>query len=151
MGINVLRIELVRETGNLRTYKITYQEETEIETTLVGNTFNYSEEPKVPEAVLDFAEKWILGNLQKGDRLIMIEERTCINIFSTMNPWMDVIILVSDRDLEKTKEIAGKAYDEFWTDQDIKDSDMTYGDLIGLRLEEANIDYELYFKEDEEE
>lgn len=81
----------------------------------------------------------------------MIEERTCINIFSTMNLWMDVIILVSDRDLEKTKEIAGKAYDEFWTDQDIKDSDMTYGDLIGLRLEEANIDYELYFKEDEEE
>lgn len=151
MGINVLRIELVRETGNLRTYKITYQEETEIETTLVGNIFNYSEEPKVPEAVLDFAEKWILGNLQKGDLLIMIEERTCINIFSTMNPWMDVIILVSDRDLEKTKEIAGKAYDEFWTDQDIKDSDMTYGDLIGLRLEEANIDYELYFKEDEEE
>lgn len=68
-----------------------------------------------------------------------------------MNPWMDVIILVSDRNLEKTKEIAGKAYDEFWTDQDIKDSDMTYGDLIGLRLEEANIDYELYFKEDEEE
>lgn len=81
----------------------------------------------------------------------MIEERTCINIFSTMNPWTDVIILVSDRNLEKTKEIAGKAYDEFWTDQDIKDSDMTYGDLIGLRLEEANIDYELYFKEDEEE
>lgn len=81
----------------------------------------------------------------------MIEERTCINIFSIMNPWMDVIILVSDRNLEKTKEIAGKAYDEFWTDQDIKDSDMTYGDLIGLRLEEANIDYELYFKEDEEE
>ena len=81
----------------------------------------------------------------------MIEEWTCINIFSTMNPWMDLIILVSDRDLEKTKEIAGKAYDEFWTDQDIKDSDMTYGDLIGLILEEANIDYELYFKEDEEE
>ena len=63
MGINVLKIELVKETGNLRTYKITYQEETEIETTLVGNTFNYSEEPKVPESVLDFAEKWILGNL----------------------------------------------------------------------------------------
>ena len=35
--------------------------------------------------------------------------------------------------------------------EDIKDSDITYGDLIGLRLEEANIDYELYFKEDEEE
>mgnify|MGYP007007786309 CR=1 FL=1 len=63
MGINVLRIELIREIGKLRTYKIAYQEETEIETTLVGNTFNYSEEPKVPETVLDFAEQWILGNI----------------------------------------------------------------------------------------
>lgn len=63
MGINVLRIELIREIGKLRTYKIVYQEETEIETTLVGNTFNYSEEPKVPETVLDFAEQWILGNI----------------------------------------------------------------------------------------
>ena len=63
MGINVLRIELIREIVKLRTYKITYQEETEIEATLVGNTFNYSEEPKVPEAVLYFAEQWILGNI----------------------------------------------------------------------------------------
>ena len=63
MGINVLRVELVREIGNLKTYKITYQEEKEVETTLVGNTFNYSEEPNLPEAVLDFAEQWILGNI----------------------------------------------------------------------------------------
>ena len=63
MGINVLRVELVREIGNLKTYKITYKEETEVETTLVGNTFNYSEEPKVLEVALDFAEKWILGEL----------------------------------------------------------------------------------------
>lgn len=63
MGINVLRVELVREISNLKTYKITYQEETEVETTLVGNTFNYSEEPNLPEAVLDFAEQWILGNI----------------------------------------------------------------------------------------
>lgn len=63
MGINVLRVELVREIGNLKTYKITYQEETEVETTLIGNTFNHSEEPKVLEVALDFAEKWILGEL----------------------------------------------------------------------------------------
>ena len=63
MGINVLRVKLAREIGNLKTYKITFQEETEVETTLVGNTFNYSEEPNLPEAVLDFAEKWILGNI----------------------------------------------------------------------------------------
>lgn len=81
----------------------------------------------------------------------MIEERTCINIFSTMNPWMDVIILVSDRDLEKAKEIAAKAYDDFWYDPEITDSDITFGDLVCLELEEANIDYEIYFKNEEEE
>lgn len=63
MGIDVLRIELVREIGNLKTYKIIYQEETEVETTLIGNTFNYSEEHNLPESVLDFAEQWILGNI----------------------------------------------------------------------------------------
>lgn len=61
--MNVLRIELVREVGNVKTYKITYEESESIETRLVRNTFNYSEEPKVPEAVLDFAEQWILGNI----------------------------------------------------------------------------------------
>ncbi len=62
-GINVLRVELIREIGNTKTYKIIYQEETEIETTLVGKTFNYGEEPNIPENVLDFAEQWILGNI----------------------------------------------------------------------------------------
>lgn len=62
-GMDVLRVELIREVGNLKTYKIIYQEETEIETTLVGKTFNYDEEPNIPEGVLDFVESWILGNL----------------------------------------------------------------------------------------
>ena len=62
-GINVLRVELIREIGNAKTYKIIYQEETEIETTLVGKTFNYGEEPNIAENVLDFAEQWILGDL----------------------------------------------------------------------------------------
>lgn len=64
MGINVLRVELTREIGNAKTYNIIYQEETEIETTLVGKTFNYGEDAEnFPEAVLDFAEQWILGNI----------------------------------------------------------------------------------------
>ena len=63
-GMNVLRIELVRELGNVKTYKITYEENVSIETRLVGRTFNYDEDAEnFPESVLDFAEKWILGNL----------------------------------------------------------------------------------------
>ena len=61
---NVLRIELVREIGNVKTYKITYEESESIETILVGRTFNYNEDAEsFPESVLDFAEKWILGDL----------------------------------------------------------------------------------------
>lgn len=63
--MNVLRIELVREIGNVKEYRITYEETDVIETTLVGKTFNYDEDPEdiLPESVIDFAEKWILGNL----------------------------------------------------------------------------------------
>ena len=35
-AMNVLRIELVREIGNVKTYKITYEESESIETILVG-------------------------------------------------------------------------------------------------------------------
>lgn len=63
-GMNVLRVELVREIGNVKTYKITYEENESIETRLVGRTFNYDEDAeKFPESVLDFVENWILGDL----------------------------------------------------------------------------------------
>lgn len=63
--MNVLRVELVREFGRLRTYKIIYNEDIEFETTLVGKTFNYGEGivSVIPEAVLDFVEKWILEEI----------------------------------------------------------------------------------------
>lgn len=63
-GMNVLRVELVREIGNVKTYKITYEESESIETRLVGRTFNYDKDAEnFPESVLDFAESWILGDL----------------------------------------------------------------------------------------
>ncbi len=62
--MNVLRVELVREIGNVKTYKITYEESESIETRLVGRTFHYDEDAeKFPESVLDFVENWILGDL----------------------------------------------------------------------------------------
>lgn len=64
--MNVLRIELIREVGNVKEYRIIYEETDVIETKLVGRTFNYDEDPEelnVPESVLDFAENWILADL----------------------------------------------------------------------------------------
>lgn len=62
--MNVLRVELVREIGNLKEYKITYQDDI-FTTKVVGKTFNYDDEEikNIPEAVLDFIETWILGTL----------------------------------------------------------------------------------------
>lgn len=64
--MNVLRVELIREVGNVKEYRIIYEETDVIETKLVGRTFNYDKDPEklnVLESVLDFAENWILGNL----------------------------------------------------------------------------------------
>ena len=63
--MNVLRVELVREIGNLKEYKITYQEDDVFITKVIGRTFNYDDEEikNIPETVLDFAEAWILGEL----------------------------------------------------------------------------------------
>lgn len=63
--MNVLRVELVREIGNVKEYKITYQEDDVFTTKIVGKTFNYDnkEIKNIPEAVLDFTEAWILGTL----------------------------------------------------------------------------------------
>lgn len=62
--MNVLNIELVREIGNIKTYKITLDESKSIKTRLIGRTFNYNEDAlNFPESVLDFAEKWIFGDL----------------------------------------------------------------------------------------
>lgn len=64
--MNVLRIEKLSETENEVKYKIIYEEQDVIETTLVGRTFNYDvdvEKLNFPESVLDFAEYWILGDL----------------------------------------------------------------------------------------
>lgn len=62
--MNVLRIELIREIGNEKTYKITYEESESIETRLVGRTFYYGKDAaNLPGSMLNFAENWILGDL----------------------------------------------------------------------------------------
>lgn len=63
--MNVLRVELVREIGKMCEYKVTYEESDVFTVKVVGKTCNYdeSEIKNIPESVLDFAEKWILGDL----------------------------------------------------------------------------------------
>jgi hypothetical protein len=65
--MNVLRIEKLSETANEVKYKIIYEEKDVIETTLKDRSFYYDDEEEakcIPNDVLDFAEFWILGDLQ---------------------------------------------------------------------------------------
>lgn len=43
----------------------------------------------------------------------MVVERRCINLYSDMNSWMDLVLLVNDEDFDKAKEVTGKAFDDF--------------------------------------
>lgn len=63
--MNILRIDLVGEIGRVKKYRITYEETDVIDVILVGRTFNYDSDPEeiLPESVINFAEKWILGDL----------------------------------------------------------------------------------------
>ena len=45
--MNVLRIELIREVGNVKEYRIIYEETDVIETKLVGRTFNYDDRREI--------------------------------------------------------------------------------------------------------
>lgn len=77
----------------------------------------------------------------------LIVERRCINVWSDMNTWIDFCILVSEPDFEMAKAIIEKAYSDWWDD----DTCETLADYVGICLKECGIEYEIYFKEDDEE
>lgn len=81
----------------------------------------------------------------------MIEDRSCILLTSEMNNWIKICIVVEPyEDFLKVKDIASKAYDEWWDN----DSDETLTDYIRIKLDEENLSYCIFtglFNEDEED
>ena len=78
----------------------------------------------------------------------MIKKRTCINVYSDMNTWIDFCILVSDSDLEKAEKVVRKAYDDWWELPDAQFEPLA--DWVGRCLTENDIEFEIYFKDEEE-
>lgn len=73
----------------------------------------------------------------------------CINVQSDMNTWIDFCIIVNDgSDIVKVREIIDKAYDDWWVLEDA--SFEPIADWISRNLKEANIDFDIYFKEEKE-
>ena len=79
----------------------------------------------------------------------MIQKRNCILIYSDMNTWIDFCILVSDKDFNKAKEVIEKAYDDWWTLPDAEFEPIA--DWVSDKLKENGIEFEIYFKYEEEE
>lgn len=79
----------------------------------------------------------------------LIVERKCINVWSDMNTWIDFCILVSEPDFEVARAIIEKAYNEWWELPDAQFEPLA--DCMGICLKECGIEYEIYFKEEDEE
>ena len=80
----------------------------------------------------------------------MIETKTCINVWSDMNTWIDFCVVIGVyEDLTKAEEIVRKAYDDWWELEDAAFESI--GDYVSRCLNENGIEFEIYFKESEEE
>ena len=79
----------------------------------------------------------------------MVQIKTCINVYSDMNTWIDFCVLVDEEDFENAKLIIEKAYDDWWELPDAQFEPL--GDFIGGKLTENGINFEIYFKEEKAE
>ena len=79
----------------------------------------------------------------------MIQKRNCILVYSDMNTWIDFCILVSDEDFNKSMEVIAKAYDDWWELSDVQFEPLA--DWVSRCLTENDIEFEIYFKNEEED
>ena len=78
----------------------------------------------------------------------MIKLRNAINIYSELTPYFDMVVLVSDDDINRTKEILDKAYDN-WFNLELNPEiqSIPIGDYLTDELNKADIYYEIYYKD----
>lgn len=76
----------------------------------------------------------------------MLSTKTCINVYSVLNDWIDFCITISAyEDFAKAEEIVQATYNN-WFDGDI---DEPIADYISQCLTENDIEHEIYFKAEE--
>lgn len=78
----------------------------------------------------------------------MIETKTCINVWSDMNTWIDFCIIVLPKDYFMAEKIIRKAYDDWWELEDAAFEPIA--DYVSRCLNENGIEFEIYFKDEEE-
>lgn len=80
----------------------------------------------------------------------MVRTKTCINVYSEMNPWIDFcIVLTDEKDIPDAKEIIEQSYDSWFSAKNQTDEPIM--EYISRRLTEVFIEHEIYFTGKEEE
>lgn len=80
----------------------------------------------------------------------MVNVKTCINVYSEMNPWIDFcIVLTDEKDIPDAKEIIEQSYASWFSAKNQTDEPIM--EYISRRLTEVFIEHEIYFTSKEEE
>ena len=80
----------------------------------------------------------------------MVRTKTCINIYSEMNPWIDFcIVLENENEISDAREIIQQSYDSWFSAKNQTDEPIM--EYISRRLKEVCIWHEIYFTGKEEE
>ena len=80
----------------------------------------------------------------------MIETKTCINVWSDMNTWIDFCIVIGTyEDFTKAEDVVQKAYDDWWELPDATFEPLA--DYVGRCLNKNGIEFEMYFKNESED
>lgn len=77
----------------------------------------------------------------------MIEVKSAINIYSELNPQIDMVFLVSEDNMEYVYELLNQAYDN-WFNLELNPElqSVPIGDYLSDELRQANIYHEIYFR-----
>ena len=80
----------------------------------------------------------------------MVRTKTCINVYSEMNPWIDFCIVIADeKDILDAMEIIEQSYDSWFSSGNQTDEPIM--EYISNKLKDACIWHEVYFSGKEEE
>lgn len=80
----------------------------------------------------------------------MVRTKTCINVYSEMNPWIDFcIVLENKNEILDAREIIEQSYDSWFSAKNQTDEPIM--EYISRRLNEVCIWHEIYFTDKEEE
>lgn len=82
----------------------------------------------------------------------MVELRNAINIYSELNPQIDIIILVAEEDIKSITSILESAYDNWFDlEQNPELQFIPIGEYLADELTQAGIYYEIYCRAEPEE